>query len=217
MKKLIELTGLRFGRLVVLAYSHRHTSPSGGGKAMWHCRCDCGNAVVASGSNLRGGNTTSCGCFRVEVTTANNTTHGQSKSGEYHSWFAMKQRCTNSKSAMYHLYGGRGISVCERWTDSFEDFLQDMGPKPTPNHSIERRENSGNYEPDNCHWATTKQQNNNQRSNVRITHGGKTLNIAQWSSLLGIPRPTLYNRVRRGWSLDQVLTGRNPVVHTDPS
>jgi hypothetical protein len=146
--KRFNLTGKRFGRLVVIAYA-------GGGK--WLCVCDCGARVVVRGYRLRGGNTKSCGCWR----RIRATKHGMHGSREYNSWRGMKDRCSNPNHVFYKYYGGKGITVCEEWL-SFEGFFADMGTCP-PGCSLDRINPNGNYEPGNCRWAPKKLQNQNQR------------------------------------------------------
>jgi hypothetical protein len=128
------------------------------------------------------------------------------RTSEYNTWCDIKRRCNDPKRKDYERYGGRGIKVCERW-NVFENFLADMGKKPSKKHSIERMNNDGLYEPTNCKWATTKEQNNNQRSNILITFDGQTMNMKQWSEAKGIPYTTLKRRLRTlGWSVQKALT-----------
>jgi hypothetical protein len=154
MSKLRDLTGVRFGSLVAQwpsGFQGKHTA--------WLCLCDCGTLKLVIRGNLVNGSTTNCGCSHHLVTT----THGQSYSREYKSWMAMKSRCTNPRLRAWKWYGGRGISVCERWMNSFENFLADMGIRPL-GKSLDRYPNrNGNYEPGNCRWATQRQQVANQR------------------------------------------------------
>jgi len=152
-------------------------------------------------------------CFRTTVagrgvlsaqTATMNTT--LKSSPEYATWFSMKHRCYNPKSTSYQRYGGRGIKICNLWIDSFENFLADMGSKPTPKHSIERKNNAGDYAPDNCVWATPKEQANNRRSNTVLTHKGRSQTIAQWAFETGIDASVIYARLNDGWTSDRALS-----------
>jgi hypothetical protein len=153
---MINITGQRFGRLLVLSFAEIRQR-----KAHWLCRCDCGNERTFSGKHLRTGHTTSCGCYK----RANASKHAESQrpwTPEYRAWCDLRSRCNNPKVKQYDDYGGRGISVCERW-DDYANFLADMGRRPSPAHSIDRRDNDGNYEPSNCRWATKEEQMQNRR------------------------------------------------------
>lgn len=132
---------------------------------------------------------------------------GQERSPEYRSWDGMRDRCLNEKSAPYADYGGRGITVCSRWRgpDGYENFLADMGRKPSPHHTLDRRDNGGNYTPENCRWATKKEQASNRRDNVRLTFNGETHLLRDWAARLELPYNTLYNRLARGWSVARAL------------
>lgn len=162
-----NLTGRKFGRLLViqLLASGRHGT-------LWKCRCSCGKSKDVYASALRTGRTVSCGCYHDEC-SRNRTTHGESgttkRTAEYRTWYAMKQRCLNSNTKQYKDYGGRGITVCARWM-WFEDFLTDMGRKPTPAHTIERINNELSYFKKNCKWATRKEQSANRRVSKREDH-----------------------------------------------
>lgn len=166
MKK-IDLTGQRFARLLVIkkSYSKKTTN--------WECLCDCGKTSIVYNGNLRNGNTKSCGCIKNEKIGALQKTHGETdKSTEYNSWKHMKERCISKKYKRYANWGGRGITMCERWLgeNGFINFLADMGRKPSPNHTIDRTDNDKGYSPENCRWATPLEQGNNQRTNVMVLH-----------------------------------------------
>jgi hypothetical protein len=199
-----DMIGQKFGRLTVLCFHSRQ----GLGKRrslLWKCRCHCGSYCVVPGRSLRSGHTLSCGCLQAEASKEAVTKHGMTGTAEHKAWLAMKQRCVNSNDAGFHNYGGRGLSVCERWND-FSAFLADMGPRPTHAHSLERIDNNQGYGPDNCMWANKKTQCNNQRRSVRITFNGVTQTLMQWSEATGINYGTLRKRRRHGWTAERMLT-----------
>jgi hypothetical protein len=170
----------------------------------WKCRCDCGGYLTVRAANLSSGNTNSCGCWKREFRRANET-HGMKGTRTYGIWNQMKQRCSNANVPNFHLYGGRGISVCNRW-HQFENFYADMGPCP-PGRSLERINNDGNYEPGNCRWATKKEQGRNKRNNRHLEHDGRTLTISEWSEVTKIPAYRISERINvLGWSVQDALT-----------
>ena len=209
-----KLTGQRFGRLVV----KERSSNGPKGMARWVCHCDCGNMRVVRGSHLLQGKILSCGCLGAERRRASRVIHGLNETPEHIVWMRMIGRCTNPKDHRFAYYGGRGVYVCERWLGSFPAFLADMGERPSPRHSIDRKDNSGSYtcglcdqcrdrnQPANCRWATLTEQARNKRNNRLITFQGETLPLAQWAERTGIKRETIARRLNDGWSEERALT-----------
>ncbi len=200
--KLDDLTGRVFGRLTVLRLCGKDKH----GKPMWLCRCVCGNETSVRASPLRRGKSRSCGCLARDETVARSRTHGMTGTPEYDTWRRMKQRCYDETIEGYPHYGGRGIRVCDRWVDSFENFLADMGTRPGPGFTIEREDVNGHYEPTNCVWATVTEQNRNKRTNVHITAYGKTQLAADWSRETGLSHTTISDRLNRGWDPERAVT-----------
>lgn len=162
----LDLVSKIFGRLTVLS------KLKADGCSLWRCICDCGIELDVQGGNLISDQSQSCGCYKRDMHVTSITKHGHSRVGkvstEYRSWQAMKRRCLNAKDSKYDYYGGRGITVCLRWVDSFENFIYDMGNKPTKAHTLDRVNVNGNYGPDNCKWATRKEQRTNQRKHALL-------------------------------------------------
>lgn len=202
MGALINLKGMRFGRLVVDSISHK----DGDGRIHWNVSCDCGNTKTINGKSLRRGLTKSCGCLNKEVVKSIMTKHGLSDTQIYQVWLAMKNRCYNEKVEGYDRYGGRGIKVCGRWLggSGFQNFMSDMGERPD-GMTIERIDNDKDYSPDNCRWATMKEQCRNKRSNRWLEHNGEKRLISEWASHIGIGLSTLVGRLERGWSIKRAL------------
>jgi hypothetical protein len=205
MPPLLDLTGRKFGKLTVL----RRNGTKVVGKwaaPTWLVKCACGRRKTVLGPNLRSGHAETCGCSLRP--------HGRFGTPEYRAWVSMIQRCENPKNQNYQRYGGRGISVCERWKGkgAFIRFFKDMGERPTPRHSLDRKDNNGNYEPGNCRWATKIEQSNNRRVSRVLTVGGVSATVSEWAAAIGVGKSTLKERLRRGWTAkDALLT---PVAQT---
>lgn len=173
-------------------------------KGKWLCKCDCGNEKIVASNHIGTNHTKSCGCLNREIITK----HGQSRNRIYRTYQAMKDRCTNENSQFYKEYGGRGISICDDWLgengfENFYDWAMRNGYSGTL--TIDRIEVNGNYEPNNCRWATMKVQNNNLRSNRRITINGITHTVAEWSDIVGIKSATIFSRLRSGMSEESAI------------
>lgn len=178
-----------------------------GKNAMWLCRCSCGNTELkrVAGSNLLGMKTRSCGCTFME---SRPRTHGKSSTRVYSIWRTMKNRCLLATDPYYARYGGRGITVCARWME-FANFYADMGDPPSDEHTLERKDNNGNYEKENCRWATRQEQANNRSTNRLIVVGERAATIAEWAKSTGLPKSTIRERLQRGWSDEEAV--RNQV------
>ena len=202
-----DLSGMRFGKLIAVSLTFKH------GRRQWVCVCDCGGEAICEPGNLRGGNSKSCGCVKRESIRAigfASRKHGHKANGnratsEYQAWAAMKHRCSNPANVAWKNYGGRGIYVCERWRNSFEDFFADMGYRPDKQYDLDRINNNGNYEPGNVRWATRAQNVRNQRSNFLIEINGVSKCGAEWAEIAGRERHTIINRYKRGIRGDALL------------
>lgn len=197
-----DLTGRHFGRLTVkrfLAFDQHH-------KAHWLCLCICGGTCTPATHALTSGATQSCGCLQRERTSRCRKTHGGSKAPLYHIWSSMIQRCHTETNHQYSNYGGRGIRVCSRWRQSFAAFRDDIGPRPSKRHTIERIDNNGPYAPKNCRWATRPEQALNTRRNRLLTFNGSTKPLKVWANETKIDYTTLLYRLLRGWTIQEALT-----------
>jgi len=192
MNRKTYLINKRFGRLIVLKHL---------GNSKWECKCDCGNLKTVTTSHLNGGDTNSCGCYFTEL----HLKHDRSYTREYGIWKAMKQRCLNPRNISYLNYGGRGISVCDKWL-TFEGFWEDMQEGYSDKLTIDRKDNLKGYNKDNCRWATMVEQQNNKTNNVTFTCNGITLNRDQWAIYIGISKETLRSRLRRGWTFENAIS-----------
>jgi hypothetical protein len=196
-----NLIGKEYDRLIVEEYA----GSTKGGRAMWLCKCKCGNYKIIVAASLKRKLTGSCGCKQKEIASKLNKSHGLGKTTEYSSWTNMQTRCRNPNFKDWHLYGGKGIKVCERW-NSFENFLEDMGKKPGKGYSIERRDSNKDYTPENCYWATSIEQANNTSKNLHFEWNGKLCTIRELADLAGLPHGTLYQRLYTlKWPLDVAM------------
>lgn len=195
----LELSGRRFGKLLVENEHGRDLH----GAVMWLCVCDCGSSSVVRGTGLIAGRTRSCGCGMSEAARRPKT-HGASKTALYRRWRAMLDRVQNPNHGEFGNYGGRGIQVCDRW-HSFIAFRADMGNTFQEELTLERVDVNGNYEPANCRWATSREQNINRRNNHKVTFQGQTMTVQEWGEKLGIKPNTIVTRLRRGWPIERAL------------
>jgi hypothetical protein len=198
MKACFDLTGQKFNRLTVIKFSHtdKHRFNK------WECICDCGKKVIANSAQLKSGGTKSCGCYKNELCAKlKQITHGHSKrsgvTAEYRAWCKLKERCNDVNDKRYPDYGGRGIKVCERWLNSFENFFEDMGKKPSPKHSVEREDNDKGYSPGNCVWATKRVQSRNTRRNHWEEYGGERMVIQDWAERLQVDNRLIHSMLKR--------------------
>jgi hypothetical protein len=168
-------------------------------------RCVCGVEKLVSAPRLANGTAKSCGCLGGMQNRRQQRTHGFWQKGTYNSWANAKRRCNNPKNPRYRHYGGRGIQVCDRWK-TFEQFLIDMGERPSNKHSLDRIDVDGNYCPENCRWATNREQGNNTKRNVRLVFEGRVRTISEWSTELGISYSLLHSRIQNGWTVRRTLT-----------
>lgn len=213
-KRAINITGERFGRLVAIG-------PVGVKRRQicWECLCDCGNLAVVRLSNLRNGTAQSCGCLHREITGAIRRTHGKSHSRVFYIWVAIKQRCSNPNNKAYKNYGGRGISMCAEWRESFDSFFAYVSQLPNfgvKGYTLDRSDNNRGYEIGNMRWATRLEQNRNKRQQKNahlLTHNGKTQPLHAWAVELGMAESTLKGRIDDNWGVERSLT--TPIQSSD--
>lgn len=200
--RFIDRTGQQFPHFTVLRLD-RVIRTEKSIRTYWWCECECRKIWSANAGQLK--HIKSCGCLARVALLKSVTTHGRKGTVEHNTWNRIQQRCTNSNAPDYPRYGGRGIQMCERWRNSFEAFYADMGARPGKGYSIERKENNGHYEPDNCRWATAKEQSNNRRNNHPVTHNGKTLTLTQWAEIKKMNPSTLSSRFQKDMGVEDAL------------
>ena len=194
----INLTGQRFDKLTVIRKVTKNQKP------MWLCRCECGNEIVTTTSRLRSGHNKSCGCLLKEH---QEKLFGQSNSRLYHIWQNMKSRCYNPEAHNYKYYGGEGVAICDDWQDFRNFYLWAINNGYADNLTIERKDSNKGYSPENCRWATQKEQANNKRNNRLLTYGEKTQTLSQWADEYNISPKTLHTRLNKlKWSIEKALT-----------
>lgn len=200
-----EYLGVRFGRLTPTKEMPARIYKSGKSDRVFECVCDCGNLKVALGLNLRSGNTRSCGCMRK--IKPNNKSHGMTGTPEFRSYRHMLSRCYNSNVERFPLYGGRGIKVCDEWrgNNGFELFLEHIGLRPTPQHSLDRIDTNGNYEPGNVRWATSNEQIRNRQNAVKIYYNGSEWPLKELCEIFSVPYVTAWKRYRRGLPFEKIF------------
>lgn len=196
-----DLTGKKFNYLTAIKFVEYDEKSH---NCKWLFKCDCGNEKILGVGGVKSGNTKSCGCYNSQKASERATIHGKNHTKEHRTWCNMRRRCRDAEN--YPDYAGRGITVCDRWAESFQNFLDDMGLAPTPKHTIDRINNNGNYEPSNCRWATRKQQNRNYSRNINIIINKETHCLKQWCEIYNKPYDLVYQRITKlGWNPVQAL------------
>ena len=208
--------GQIFHRLTIVS---RHPQNTSDGKSRWICSCSCGNTTVVALRDLRKGKTRSCGCLKTEMLHSDgrkqhldvirSTKHGMYNTSEYRIWQNMKKRCYSEKSKGYPDYGARGITVCDEWKESFEAFYRDVGPRPSPHHTLDRRDNDKGYDKENCRWATWEEQANNRRNNIFHVYQGVARTLAGWIKEFNLDYQQAYSRYYQyGWTIEEIIAGK---------
>lgn len=203
-----DLTGKRFGRLTVIKRAEDYISPSGNHSTQWFCRCDCGNTSTIAASSLIHGITSSCGCKAIETTKELCTTHGMTKTRIYHLYYSMRARCYNPEATSYKKYGEKGITVCSEWLgkDGFVNFYKWAMDNGYEEHlTLDRKDGTKGYSPDNCRWATYKEQANNTKATVFLTYNGETKPASEWAVITGLSQGCITQRKNRGWTDEECI------------
>jgi hypothetical protein len=208
-RKRIIRAGDKFGKLEIVRFIRKSRDKR---NSWYECKCECGSLTIIRKSTFLNQNNVSCGCWRRRTGETTTTyKHGMSKSAEWRAWRAAKERCDDPSHQLWPIYGARGIKFCDRWRgpDGFRNFIDDMGMKPGPKYSIERKDTNGNYEKNNCIWATVKQQNRNKRNNRLVTYRGETHCVGEWAEILGLEYRMLFKRLYAGWSFERAVVNCN--------
>ena len=202
MAKVKDLSGQRFGRLIAIKVSGKALN----GNMMWECKCDCGNTTYVHSTSLVSGSTVSCGCYHRERVHETKYKHGETKTRLYRIWSGMFSRCYGSRPKFVSAYTSRNIRVCDDWKDylSFRDWAKSNGYRD--DLTLDRIDVNGNYEPQNCRWATQKTQQNNRTNNHLLTYNGKTQTMSQWADELGVRAMAIQHRIARGWTAEEALS-----------
>lgn len=208
-QKIEYLVGQSLGNCIYLGCDHYLKYGSQKQRAATF-KCQCGKEFIAILNKVKRYHTKSCGCIKDKNISELNLKHGHAKVGkvipEFNIWWAMISRCNNIKNKAFKNYGGKGVKVCDRWANSFENFYADMGNRPTNKHTLDRFPNKyGNYEPANCRWATMKEQQNNRTNNLLIEYNGDKKTLSEWSEILKFNYATIYNRIKVGWSIERAF------------
>lgn len=211
MGKFIDLTGQRFGRLIVIERVVDKERENKQHTTFWKCICDCGGQIVCSRNHLLDGHIRSCGCLHDENSKTSNKTHGLYHTRIHAIWTNMIQRCTNPKNKKYYRYGGRGIKVCDEWRkfENFYNWSVDNGYNEflkAKQCTIDRKNNDGDYCPENCRWTTSTVQSGNKSDNVYLTFNGETHSSPEWAEIIGISSKVISERKRKGWTDEKCLT-----------
>lgn len=199
-RPLLDEANKKYGRLTVI-----RAERNARGVMKWRCLCECGSTPLVDGTALRTGQSSCRKCSKARLRHGHAPKSSRGGSKEFRAWRSMRQRCYQETQHNYHRYGGRGIRVCERWLECFENFLADMGTAPSPCHSIDRIDNDGDYEPGNCRWATSREQQRNRCNSRLLTFGGVTQTMAQWADQTGLSYAAIKCRLRRGRTVEEAL------------
>ncbi len=204
MGKFINLKGTRFGNVVAIDISHRQK-----GSVYWNCQCDCGNKIKVAGGTLRYRGNISCGCNKGKKISEKLSTHkesyGEGQTPEYRAWNSMKRRCYNPKAHAFHRYGGKGVSVCDKWLNSYENFLEDMGRRPSELHSLDRINGDRDYSKENCRWADKKEQARNTYRSINVIIEGESMRFADACEKYSIKGKIVRMRLSLGWELEKAF------------